>query len=111
MLMITMIVMMTILWLLLLLLLLMMMIVTLIMMLLCCCCASTEDVFVDVTWSVCISIKQFNIEFKVRSHLGNTNFYHIHLYNLTRFSHFYFLYVSCVISLITFACLTKIVLI
>ena len=29
-------------------------------------CASAEDVFVDVTWSVCISIKQFNIEFKVR---------------------------------------------
>ena len=29
-------------------------------------CTSIEDVFVDVTWSVCISIKQFNIEFKVR---------------------------------------------
>ena len=74
-------------------------------------CASAEDVFVDVTWSVCKSIKQFNIEFKVRSHLGNTNFYHIHLYNLTRFGHFYFVYVYCVTSLITFACLTKIVLI
>ena len=66
---------------------------------------------VDVTWSVCISIKQFDKEFKVRSHLGNTNFYHIHLYNLTRFGHFYFLYVYCVTSLITFACLTKIALI
>ena len=71
--------------------------------------ASAEDVFVDVTWPVCISIKQFNIEFKVRSHLGNTNFYHIHLYNLTHFGHFYFLYVYCITSLITFACLTKIV--
>ena len=33
----------------------------------------------DVALPACISVKQFNIDFKVRSHLGNTNFYHIYL--------------------------------
>ena len=30
------------------------------------------QVFVDAAWAFCVSIKQFNIEFKVRAHLGDT---------------------------------------
>ena len=62
-------------------------------------CVSAEDVFVDVTWSVCISIKQFNIEFKVRSHLGNTNIFIIFIYITSLVSVIFIFYMYIVLFL------------